>query len=68
MKVGSDKCRLSIKSEERKVFPPRVLKGTLSQTEHKGNSSSAAAKWNVFSQRLAFCKAVKSASLLTSEK
>ena len=57
MNVSSDKYQLSIKSEERKVFPPKVVKGTLSQTEHKGNSNSAA-KWTQFSQCLTFCKAI----------
>lgn len=65
MNVSSDKCQLSIKRGERKVFPPKVVKGTPSQTEPKVNSSSAA-KWTVFSQCLSFCKAIPSASLLKS--
>ena len=33
MNVRADKYQLSIKDAERKVFPPRVVRGTPSQTE-----------------------------------
>lgn len=62
MNVSSHKCQLSIKREEKKVFPSKVVKGTLSQTEHKGNSN-AIAQWTVCSQCLSFCKASPSVSL-----
>lgn len=65
MNVSSDKCQLSIKSGERKVLPPKVVKGTPSQTEPKVKSSLAA-KYTVFSQCLSFRKAIPSASLLKS--
>ena len=67
MNVSSDKCQLSIKKEGRKRVPPKVGKGTASQTEHKGNSTLAT-KWHVFSQCLSFGKAVLSASQLKSEE
>lgn len=63
MNVSSNKCQLSIKSEERKVFSPKVVDGTPSRTENKGNIN-AAAKWTVVHQCLSFCKATPSASLL----
>lgn len=54
MNVSSHKCQLSIKREE-KVFPSKVMKGTPSQTEHKGNSN-AAAQWTVFSKCPSFLR------------
>lgn len=65
MNVRADKCQLSIKGAERKVFPPRIVGDTFTNS-NKGGSSSVA-KWNVFSQCLAFYEAVKS-TLLISEK
>lgn len=62
MNVSSHKCQLSIKREEKKVFPSKVVKGTLSQTERKDNSNTAA-PWTGFSQCLSFCKAIPSVSL-----